>query len=176
GPAGGREHGPVEGDAQGVGAGHEGPPVGQQPVGGQVAGEQVPAGGPAQGAAVLVGDQQVFGAGVRAGDPLGGGVGGHDGVRGEFECAGGQEGQPADAAVGAEEVLHEGVRGRGQQVGGRRVLGEPAALPEDGDHGAQLDGLVDVVGDEDDRLAQFVLDPQEFVLQSLADHGVDGGE
>lgn len=87
-----------------------------------------------------------------------------------------EERQPPDAAVGAEEVLHEGVRGVGEQFGGRRELGEMAAGAHHGDHGAELDGLVDVVGDEDDRLAQLRLDPQEFVLQALADDRVDGRE
>ena len=32
---------------------------------------------------------------------------------------------------------------------------------------AHLDRLVDVVGDEDDRLAQLALQPQELVLQPL---------
>ena len=41
---------------------------------------------------------------------------------------------------------------------------------------AQLDRLVDVVGDEDDRLAQCRLEPQELVLESLADDRVDRPE
>ena len=41
---------------------------------------------------------------------------------------------------------------------------------------AELDRLVDVVGDEDDRLAQLALQAQELVLQLLAHDRVDGAE
>ena len=47
---------------------------------------------------------------------------------------------------------------------------------EDGDLVTQLDGLVDVVGDEHDRLAEFRLQAQELVLQLAADDRVDGAE
>jgi hypothetical protein len=39
----------------------------------------------------------------------------------------------------------------------RVVLGEHAALAQDGDAVAHLDRLVDVVGDEDDGLAQLAV-------------------
>lgn len=117
-----------------------------------------------------------MGGAAGGGELFGGGVGAHDRAGGQLQAGGREEGEPPDAAVGAEEVLDEVVRRVGQQLGGRCELGEPAAGAHHRDHGAQFDGLVDVVGDEDDGLAQFVLDAQEFVLQSLADHGVDGGE
>ena len=41
---------------------------------------------------------------------------------------------------------------------------------------AHLDGLVDVVGDEDDRLADLLLEAQELVLQPLAVDRVDRSE
>ena len=47
---------------------------------------------------------------------------------------------------------------------------------QDRDPVAHLDRLVDVVGDEEDRLAQLGLQPQELVLQALAVDRVDGAE
>ena len=64
----------------------------------------------------------------------------------------------------------------GEQVGRRGELGELAADAQHRDLVAELDGLVDVVGDEDDRLAEVALQPQELVLQLLAHHRVDGAE
>jgi hypothetical protein len=78
--------------------------------------------------------------------------------------------------VGADEVLDELVGGVHQQLGGGGVLGEVAALLEDRDLVAHLDRLVDVVGDEDDGLAQLALQAQELVLQALAVDRVDGAE
>ena len=51
-----------------------------------------------------------------------------------------------------------------------------AALAEDRDPVAERDRLVDVVGDEHDRLAQLALQPQELVLQRAAHDRVDGAE
>ncbi len=45
-----------------------------------------------------------------------------------------------------------------------------------GDHRAEPDRLVDVVRDEDDGLAQLLLDAQQFLLEALAHDRVDGGE
>ncbi len=58
----------------------------------------------------------------------------------------------------------------------RVVLLEHAADVEDGDAVAHLHRLVDVVGDEHDRLAHLLLKPQELVLQPGARDGVDGAE
>ena len=86
------------------------------------------------------------------------------------------EGQAAVAAVAPDEVGHEVVDRVREQL--RRVgqLGELAADPEHGDLVAELDGLVDVVGDEDDGLAELALQPEELLLQLVADDRVDGAE
>ena len=59
---------------------------------------------------------------------------------------------------------------------GRRVLREVAAHLQDRDPVAHLDRLVDVVGDEDDRLADLGLQAQELVLEALAVDRVDRAE
>jgi hypothetical protein len=51
-----------------------------------------------------------------------------------------------------------------------------AALAEDGDPVAHLDRLVDVVGDEHDRLADVLLEAEELVLEAAADDRVHGPE
>ena len=84
--------------------------------------------------------------------------------------------QALERAVGADEVLDEVVRRRHEQVGGGGVLGEDAALLEHRDAVAHLDRLVDVVGDEEDGLAQLCLQAQELVLQAVAVDGVDRAE
>ena len=48
--------------------------------------------------------------------------------------------------------------------------------PVQGHQVADLDGLLDVVGDQHDRLAQLGLQGQQLVLQRGADHRVDGAE
>ena len=58
----------------------------------------------------------------------------------------------------------------------RVVLREPTALAQDRDPVADLDRLVDVVRDEDDRLAHLVLQAEELVLQSRAHDRVDRAE
>ncbi len=78
--------------------------------------------------------------------------------------------------TGAHEVGHEVVGGVGQDLLGCRELGDPGALLEDRDAIAHLDRLVDVVGDEGDRLLQFVLEAEELVLQTGACDRVDGPE
>ena len=80
------------------------------------------------------------------------------------------------SAVGADEVLDEVVGGRHQQLGRGRVLGQHTALLHDRDPVAHLDRLVDVVGDEEDGLADVRLQAQELVLQALAADRVDGAE
>ena len=64
----------------------------------------------------------------------------------------------------------------GQEHRGRVVLLEHAALSEDCDSVAQLHCLLDVVGDEHDRLVHLGLEPQELVLETLPGDGVDGAE
>jgi len=51
-----------------------------------------------------------------------------------------------------------------------------AALAHHGDEIAHLDRLVDVMGDEQDRLGQVRLEPEELVLEALADDRVDRPE
>ena len=63
-----------------------------------------------------------------------------------------------------------------EQLGRGAVLGEPAAGGEDRDPVAHPHGLVDVVGDQHDGLAELALQPQELVLQPGAHHRVDGAE
>jgi len=63
-----------------------------------------------------------------------------------------------------------------EELGRRRVLGELAALPHHRDVVAHLDRLVDVVGHEDDRLADLALEPQELVLEPLAVDRIDRAE
>ena len=87
-----------------------------------------------------------------------------------------QERQPLERPVGPDEVLNERVRGRHQQLGRSRVLGELAALANHRDPVAHLDRLVDVVGDEQDRLADLGLEAEELVLQLLAVDRVDRTE
>ena len=70
-------------------------------------------------------------------------------------------------------MLVGGVRQHERGIG---VLQQRAAAPEHRDLVAELDRLVDVVGDEHDGFAQFALQPQDFGLQILAHHWVDGAE
>ena len=94
----------------------------------------------------------------------------------EVDVGDAQEREALERPVGADEVLDEAVRRRHQELGRGRVLGEHAALLQDRDPVAHLDRLVDVVGDEEDRLAQLGLEAQELVLQALAVDRVDGAE
>ena len=81
-----------------------------------------------------------------------------------------------EPAVGADEVLDELIGGVHQQLRRRRVLGQLAADLHDRDAVAHLDRLVDVVGDEEDRLADLGLKPEELVLEPLAVDRVDRAE
>ena len=95
---------------------------------------------------------------------------------GEGQVGDGGQGEAADAAVAADEALHELV-GRGpQEVVGRGVLLEDPAHVEQGDAVGQLDGLVEVVGHEHDRLVDPGLEPEQLVLEAAADDRVDGAE
>ena len=66
-------------------------------------------------------------------------------------------------------------RVRSSSAGGAYWASLPPSL-QDRDPVAHLDRLVDVVGDEDDRLAQLGLQAQELVLQALAVDRVDRAE
>jgi hypothetical protein len=87
-----------------------------------------------------------------------------------------RDGEPLEAAVAPDEARHEVGGRRAEQPGWRVVLLEVAALGEDGDPVAHPDGLVEVVGDEQHRLAHLALQPDELRLQPLADDRVDGAE
>ncbi len=63
-----------------------------------------------------------------------------------------------------------------KQLGGSRELSQVPTLLEHGDAVAHLDRLVDVVGDEENRLADLRLQAQELVLEALAGDRVDGAE
>lgn len=56
------------------------------------------------------------------------------------------------------------------------VLNDVGALGEDDDPVAELHGLVEVVGDDDDRLLQLLLDLDQLVLQPLPRDGIDRAE
>ena len=88
----------------------------------------------------------------------------------------GYDAQSPQALLGADEVGDELVGGLAEQLGGRAVLRQPAALGEDRHPVAHLHGLVDVVGDHHDRLAQLALQAQELLLQPHPHDRVDGTE
>src|ERR687890_2211464 len=86
------------------------------------------------------------------------------------------EREPLEHPVRADEGGDE-VRVRvGQDVRRCVVLGEDAALLEDGDLVAHLYRFVYVVGDEDDRLLYVLLDVEELVLEPVARDRVDRPE
>jgi hypothetical protein len=86
------------------------------------------------------------------------------------------DGEALEPPVGTDEVRHEVVGGAAEQLRGRGVLLHVPALAHDRDPVADPDGLLDVVGDEDDRLPHCRLQAQELRLQPLADDRVDGRE
>ena len=65
-------------------------------------------------------------------------------------------------AVGADELGHEVIGGRCEDLGRRALLGDPAALLQDDDLIAEQECLVDVVGDEDDGLVELALQSQRL--------------
>ena len=77
--------------------------------------------------------------------------------------------QAFEPAIRANEAGHEVGSRVGQQLRRRPELGQHAAHLQDRDEVAHLDRLVDVVGDEHDRLGQLLLEAQQLVLQPLAD-------
>ena len=94
----------------------------------------------------------------------------------ELELAEPRQREPLQPAVGADEPRDELVRGVRQQLLRRLVLGEDAALAQDRDPVADEDRLVDVVGDEDDRLPDLAVDPQQLLLQPGARDRIEGAE
>ena len=100
----------------------------------------------------------------------------HGRLVGQRQRRGLPETQRPIAPIAPHEVGDEVVHRVGEQPRRRVELGQPATHPQHRHLVAEFDRLVDVVGDEEDRLAQFALQPQEFVLQLLADHRVDRRE
>ncbi len=139
---------------------------------------QVALGEPAERAALGVDEQRVGDLGALELRPDLGGRLADEGERRlpEVDVGDAHQRQPLERAVGADEVLDEVVGGVHQELGGGRELREVAALLEDGDAVAHLDRLVDVVGDEEDRLADLGLEAEELVLQALAVDRVDRAE
>ena len=78
--------------------------------------------------------------------------------------------------VPPREIRHEVINGVRQQVCRVGQLREPATRPQYGDLVAQLDGLVDVVSDEDDGLTEIDLETEELVLKLLAHDRVHRAE
>ena len=64
----------------------------------------------------------------------------------------------------------------GENPLGRVVLGDNRLLLEDCDPIAHLDRLVDIMGDEHDRLLELFLEPEELVLEPVASDRVDRSE
>jgi hypothetical protein len=86
------------------------------------------------------------------------------------------QGELLEGGTGADEV-RDVVLGRvGQDRLRGVVLHDPGADVEHDDPVAELHGLVEVVGDADDGLAQLVLDPQQLVLQPHPGDRVDRPE
>ena len=81
----------------------------------------------------------------------------------------------AQTEVLPEEVAHELVGRFSPHLLGRRVLLE-ATRAQQRDAVGEQDRLVDVVGDEQDRLAELLLQPLHLVLQALAGERVDRAE
>ena len=87
----------------------------------------------------------------------------------------GREGEPLERPLVAHEAGDE-VVGRVREHPLGRVALHEAALAHDRDPVAEPHGLVDVVRDEHDRLAQPLLDAEELPLQPLARQRVDRAE
>src|SRR5207245_4979835 len=71
------------------------------------------------------------------------------------------------------DVLARGTREYGF---GRVVLGDPRLHLEQADAVSDQHRLIDVVGHEDDRLAQGALDVDELMLETFTCDAVDGSE
>ncbi len=64
----------------------------------------------------------------------------------------------------------------GEQLAGRRQLGDVSRRLHHGDSRSEDDRLVDVVGDEHHGLAHLLLEPAELTLQLGANDRIDGAE
>ena len=86
------------------------------------------------------------------------------------------EGELLERRPGPHEVTDEVIGGIGEDRFRGVVLDDFGPGLQDRDPVAELDRLIEVVGDEDDGLAELVLQAQQFVLQPLAGNRVDGPE
>ena len=84
--------------------------------------------------------------------------------------------QLLQAGAGADEVLHELVRGIREDPLRGVVLDDPGSFVEDRDPVAEFHCLVEIVGHAHDGLVQFALDVDELVLEPLPGNRVDGAE
>src|SRR5690606_1913348 len=88
----------------------------------------------------------------------------------------GHETEPLDRRGPADEGGDVLVGRRREDVRGWCHLLDAAALAQHGDAIPELQGLIEVVRDEDDRLAEGLLEPEELELESLAGDGIRGAE
>ena len=86
------------------------------------------------------------------------------------------ERQELQAAIRTDEAGDEVIGGLREDLRGGRELRKTAPDLHDRDEVAHLDGLVDVVGHEQDRLGELFLEAEELVLEPLADDRIDGAE
>ena len=95
------------------------------------------------------------------------GVAAHPGHGGlvQVDVANPGQGELLERGAGADEAAHEVVGGFGEDAFGGVVLLDLRAGLQDRDLVAEFHGFVEVVGDEDDGLAQLFLQPQQLVLQ-----------
>lgn len=98
-----------------------------------------------------------------------------DGRLVEVALLDGGDGEPLEAAVGADEVRDIGGGGCAEH-GGRGVELLDGTLPVDGDPVAEPDRFLDVVRDEQDGFTDLFLKFQEFVLQPFPYDRVDRAE
>src|SRR5699024_646823 len=86
------------------------------------------------------------------------------------------QGQSAGAALGADEAGDELVGRSGEDLLRGADLRDDPSWPEDHHAVADQEGLVDVMGDEDDGLAQLALQAQQLLLELAAHDRVDRTE
>ena len=87
-----------------------------------------------------------------------------------------EERQPPDAPVEPDEPGDVVVGRRAEEPLRRAELGQRAVRVVQRHDVADLDGLLDVVRDQHDRLAQLVLERDQLLLELTADDRVDGAE